>query len=46
MTKPDKEAWKDLFQEEPAPSHMHELSCLLQLSAPACVQLLGTMVRA
>ena len=33
-----------LFQDEPAPSYMAELCSLISLAAPACVQLLATML--
>ena len=37
-------AYDKLFQDEPAPSYIAELCSLMSLAAPACVQLLGTMM--
>ena len=35
---------RKMFQDEPAPSYVEELRSLISLAAPACVQLLGTML--
>ena len=41
-----KARWKGLFDGEASPSYVAELGRLAELSAPACIQLLGTMASA